>query len=102
YSFHDLSRVQLSHGAPRFQDDPSVLRRAVGAQRNRQSQLEWHVEARRSMAQLHATEVVERIAAALEQPENATQTTLRTRQPESRPRVQAKCDESGHKGDIQE
>src|SRR5207245_5503488 len=68
---------------------------------NGQSHFEWRVEARGSMATLHATEVVERIAAALEQPENAPQTTLRTRQLESRPRVQAKCDESGHKGDIQ-
>src|SRR3989442_4883853 len=97
----EIRECSLSPMGSRFQDDPSVLRRAVGAQRNRQSQLEWHVEARRSMVQLHATEVVERIAAALEQPENATQTTLRTLQLESLPRAQAEFDEFVHKGDIQ-
>src|SRR5437016_4325824 len=52
----EIRDCSLSPMRSRFQDDPSVLRRAVGAQRNRQSQLEGHVEARPRHARRTETE----------------------------------------------
>jgi hypothetical protein len=61
YSFHDLSRVELSHGAPRF-NMPFELGLVVGGLQRRQPAHEWFVfEARRfrlqrSLSDLNGTD----------------------------------------------
>jgi hypothetical protein len=93
--FLETKPLRLTH-------HPGMPRGGSSFQRNRQTQLKWHIEARSSWAitvKLHPRQVMNRVVALLNKFQDALQPPAAGRDFEDRPRLQAEGNDPGDVGE---